>query len=62
MSRLLMHIQNRMPQEDGQALGEFAFIIGLIAVACIVALGLLGSAIGDPYDLLRDGLPGGGGS
>jgi pilus assembly protein Flp/PilA len=30
---------------EGQALAEYALIIGLIAVVCIVALGLLGNNI-----------------
>lgn len=32
-------------QEEGQGLAEYALILGLIAIVCIGALGLLGDAI-----------------
>ena len=34
-----------MPGESGQGLAEYALILGLIAVVCLGALGLLGEAI-----------------
>lgn len=36
--------------KKGQALAEYALIIGLIAVACIAALGTLGTAISDTFN------------
>jgi len=35
----------RVRDEEGQGLAEYALIIGLIAVVCVGALGLLGDAI-----------------
>jgi pilus assembly protein Flp/PilA len=32
-------------EEDGQGLSEYALILALVALACIVALGLLGGSI-----------------
>jgi len=48
--------------EQGQALAEYGLILGLIAVAAIVALGALGLALSDQLDAITDELPGGGGS
>lgn len=39
----------KLNTEAGQALGEYALILGLIALAAIVALGLLGAAISGPF-------------
>ena len=62
MERIVMYIRNLMlGEEDGQALGEYALILGFIAIACIAALTLLGIAIGSPYGLISDGLGAGGG-
>jgi pilus assembly protein Flp/PilA len=35
----------RVRDDEGQGLAEYALIIGLIAVVCVGALGLLGDAI-----------------
>ncbi len=46
--------------EEGQALAEYALILGLIAVVAIGALTLLGAAITGKLDLVNAGLGGGG--
>ncbi len=38
-------LQAQMEREDGQGLAEYGLILALIAVACLVALGLLGTNI-----------------
>ncbi len=43
-------------REDGQGLAEYALILALIAVAAIVVMGLLGSAIGDVLQQIVDAL------
>ena len=35
----------QVAREDGQGLAEYGLILALIAVACVVALGVLGTAI-----------------
>jgi pilus assembly protein Flp/PilA len=46
--------------EDGQALAEYGLILGLIAIAAIIALGLLGTALAGQLDAVTNALPGGG--
>ena len=46
--------------EEGQALAEYGLILGLIAVAAIIALGLLGTALAGQLDAITNALPGGG--
>lgn len=50
MIETLTAIRNALRSERGQALGEYALILGLVALAAIVALGLLGAAIGGPFN------------
>jgi len=38
-----------MPREEGHGLGEYALILGLVAVVVIVILALLGPAIGNIF-------------
>lgn len=45
-ARLLVE---RFKREDGQALAEYALILAFIAVACVIALGLLGLAVTGVY-------------
>jgi pilus assembly protein Flp/PilA len=54
--RLLVLARN----EEGQALAEYGLILGLIAIAAIVALGLLGTALAGQLDAVKDALPGAG--
>jgi Flp pilus assembly pilin Flp len=49
VAQALTRIRNLLTAEDGQALAEFGFILMLIAVVCVVALGLLGSAVVRPF-------------
>lgn len=46
--------------EEGQALAEYGLILGLIAVAAIIALGLLGTALAGQLDAVTNALPGAG--
>lgn len=45
MFETLTLIRKLLNPEDGQAIAEFALILGFIALVCIVALALLGTAI-----------------
>jgi Flp pilus assembly pilin Flp len=49
VSDTLTRIAEKVNREAGQALAEFALILGLICLVCIVALGLLGTAITQPF-------------
>jgi pilus assembly protein Flp/PilA len=54
--RLLVLARN----EEGQALAEYGLILGLIAIAAIVALTALGLALAGQLQSVSDALPGGG--
>ena len=45
INEALVSIVARLQREAGQALAEYGLILALIAIACIVALGLLAVAI-----------------
>lgn len=47
---------NRFLEEDGQGMVEYALIIALIAVACIVAFRLLGTSIGNKANKVNEEL------
>jgi pilus assembly protein Flp/PilA len=49
INEALVRLVTRMRDESGQALAEYGLIVGLIAVAAIVALGLLGTAIAGKF-------------
>lgn len=60
MFEALIKIRNILPAEDGQALAEYALILGSIALVCIVAAGTLGVAVTQPLmDLVEQGFPSG---
>jgi pilus assembly protein Flp/PilA len=44
--------------EEGQALAEYGLILGLIAIAAIIALGLLGTALAGQLGEVTDALDG----
>jgi len=46
-----------LAEEAGQALAEYGLIIAFVALACVVALGFLGFAIGDGLDAVTAGFP-----
>jgi pilus assembly protein Flp/PilA len=45
ISDALLKLVVRFKDEEGQALAEYALILGLIAIVAVAALGLLGTAI-----------------
>lgn len=50
-------IKRLWSEESGQGMTEYALIIGGIALAAIVAIGLFGEAISGWFDNLRTQLP-----
>ena len=57
MNTMLLRIIARLQDQQGQALAEYGLIVGLIAVAAIVAMGLLGTALAGKFGELTDALP-----
>ena len=52
----LAYIRARLAREEGQALVEYALIISLIAVAAIIALGLLSNGINGIFTTISNNL------
>ena len=57
---LLIRIQARLQDEEGQALAEYGLILGLIAVVCIIALTGIGLAVSGQLDSVTSAIGGGG--
>ena len=49
---------NRFLEEDGQGMVEYALIVALIAVACIVAFKLIGDKVNEKATQVKNGLDG----
>ncbi len=58
ISAALLRFVTRFEREEGQALAEYGLILALIAVAAIIALGLLGLAIAGQLDAITAVMPG----
>ena len=54
---LYVYVKNMFEVEEGQDLIEYALIIGLVVIASIVALQLLGPAISDQFTNISAALP-----
>jgi pilus assembly protein Flp/PilA len=48
--------KSNLRREEGQALVEYALILTLVAIACIVVLTALGGAVKDKLQLIVDAL------
>ena len=51
--------RNRVREEKGATAVEYGLLVGLIAVAIIVTVGLLGTKLDDLFTSIKDALPGG---
>jgi pilus assembly protein Flp/PilA len=47
-----------MRDEEGQALVEYGLLVGLIAVVCVVAVGVLGGQVNSAFDAITKALGG----
>ena len=57
ISAALLRFVTRFEREEGQALAEYGLILALIAVAAIIALGVLGIAISGQLGAITDAMP-----
>jgi len=55
----VLRVVARFRSEAGQALAEYGLILALIAVVCLVALGVLGLAVAGQLDAVAGAMPGG---
>jgi len=58
---MLTKLMAKMQNEEGQGLVEYALIIVLVSIACIIALGALGVQIGGVFTSITGTLTAGGG-
>lgn len=56
MSNMILRIIARLEDARGQALSEYGLILGLVAIAALVAMSLLGVALGQKIDDVREAL------
>lgn len=57
-SHMITWLSTRAADERGAGLAEYALLLFLIAVACLLALGTLGGQIADVYDQITTALGG----
>jgi len=57
ISAALLRFVTRFEREEGQALAEYGLILALIAVAAIIALGVLGVAIAGQLGAISAAMP-----
>jgi pilus assembly protein Flp/PilA len=55
-SRVAMYIQNRLREERGQAMVEYALIIGLVSVVAVGALTIMGGSVNAMYTTISTAL------
>jgi pilus assembly protein Flp/PilA len=53
---MLNYLKAKMQKEEGQGLVEYALILVLISIVCIVALGAIGTNANSVYESIRDAL------
>ena len=51
---MLVALRMRLAREEGQAMIEYALIVSLIAVICILALSTTGKSVADIIDLVAN--------
>ena len=57
LETLAMVARDRMREEKGATAVEYGLLVGLIAVAIIVTVGLLGGRLNGLFDSIVDALP-----
>jgi pilus assembly protein Flp/PilA len=62
MNQLVMGIKNFIKEDEGVTMIEYGLLAALIAVACIVTIGLLGTQLNTLFTKVKDCLSGGPGT
>jgi pilus assembly protein Flp/PilA len=56
LTKFFVKMQNKMQDEAGQGLVEYALIIVLVSIVCIVALGALGTRVNSVFVAITAGI------
>ena len=59
-SKLVTQLQSMLGMlrsQEGQDVAEYALLMALVALACVVAVGVFGDAVADLYSRINEGLP-----
>lgn len=57
LSMLMTRAADRVRNEKGAALAEYGLLVALIAVVCVVAIGVLGQQINAAFTAITAALP-----
>jgi pilus assembly protein Flp/PilA len=58
LNEALTRLTTWLRRDEGQTLVEYALIVGLVSIAAIVIMVLMGGAIGDVFQAITDELGG----
>lgn len=53
LMNFMNYVSSKVKNEEGQGMVEYALLVGLIALAVIVAAGLLGDGISAQFDAIK---------
>ncbi len=59
MKKFMSQVQRFMESEDGPTAVEYAVMLALIIVVCLVAIGSLGTTVNSAFDNINDKLQNG---
>jgi len=60
MSKFINRVRNFSTQEEGATMVEYGLMVALIAVVCLVAVGLLGTNVAAIFDQIATSVSGSG--
>lgn len=58
VNKMLKLVKRLWKEEEGQGLAEYALILGLVAIVCVLVLQALGTGIGTKLDEVKESLDG----
>ena len=56
LTKFFVQMQNKMQEQEGQGLVEYALIIVLVSIACIVTMRLLGTTVSGVFTTITNSL------
>jgi pilus assembly protein Flp/PilA len=53
---MLSYLKNFVREEEGATMVEYGLMVALIAIACVAAVGLIGTELGTLFGQVKDNL------